>query len=295
MGYLAQKTRISKLVIGGQDYTSSMVSWTASDSSANERGLVKTTGTVLLGQQPGGPSLEDYDRNIFKRGTLVTLDMKGPQGNVFRHPRGYLYVVGVSYNVENQQLEVGLGCRLVLATITDDPSELLPLTPMELDESRQTIQNCDAAFASAGQVCFQNNVGNLEVKQFFDGDSLSGTAPGQWVSVLGVTALAVSPLAGSDAIPDQIKLSYSQPASFEDGDVSRVDTQTSISKYWINYPAATFKRTANFCAQTHPEDPDKFIQVACISTIVRPTSGSSSSSGRSTSCGNYGSAPRSGR
>ena len=95
MSYLAQKTRISKLTIGGVNYTSSMASWTASDSSAYEQGLVKTTGEVVLSQQPGGPSLVDYDRDMFKRGTVVTLDMTGPQGAVFRHPRGYLFVTGV--------------------------------------------------------------------------------------------------------------------------------------------------------------------------------------------------------
>ena len=94
MSYLAQKTRISRLTIGGVDYTSSMASWNASDSSAYEQGLVKTTGEVVLSQQPGGPSLVDYDRDMFKRGTVVTLDMTEALRAVFRHPRGYLSLRG---------------------------------------------------------------------------------------------------------------------------------------------------------------------------------------------------------
>ena len=163
--------------------------------------------------------------------------------------------------------------------------------PVRLDESRQTIQNCNAAFASVGQVCYQNN-GNLEVKQFFDGDSLSGAKPGEWVSILGVTALQVSPLQSADAVPDSILLSYEQPANFSDSGEIRIDTQTSISKYWINYPATTFKRTAGFCVKTHPEDDNKFVQVACIGGIRKPPSNNNPSGN---TCGNSPTAPRSGR
>lgn len=292
MSYVAHKTRISSLQIGGQDYTNSMVSWTASDSSAFEQGLIKTAGEVVLGQRPGGPSLVDYDRNLFKRGAVVTLDMTGPDGVVFRHPRGYLFVTGVAYSVEAQTLTVGLGCRLTLATIMDDPSEILPLVPVELDESRQTIQNCNAAFASVGKVCYQNNVGNLEVKPFFDGDSLSGTKPGQWVSIIGQTVLQASPLQGAAAMPDQILLSYQQPSSFSNSDEVKTDTQTSISRYWLNFPASTFKRTGTICLNHHPEDEGKFIQVACIGSIRRPTPNNTPSQ---SNCGNVPNAPRSGR
>ena len=68
MGYIVQKTRASQLLIGGVDYTSSLIDFQVTDTSAYKNGLVTTTGTVSLGQRPGGANIEDYDRNIFKRG-----------------------------------------------------------------------------------------------------------------------------------------------------------------------------------------------------------------------------------
>ena len=70
MGYLLQKTRAASLSIGGTDYLI-LVSFQVSDASANRNGIITTTGQLILGQQPSG-DIEDYDRNTFKRGTLVT-------------------------------------------------------------------------------------------------------------------------------------------------------------------------------------------------------------------------------
>lgn len=246
MGYLVQKTRAAQLLIGGQDYTSSLASFQVSDSGAFKKGLMTTSGTLLLGQRPGGVDIEDYDRNTFKRGTLVTLDITEPGGVAYRHPRGYLYVISTSYNVEAEQLEVEVGCRLSLAYLTDDASSIFPLVPIHLDPAQKTVENCSAAFASAGMVLYQNNQGSLVSRKFFSGDSSSGVAAGAWVSVLGESALAVSPLAAGGAIPDKINLSYQVPDGplAEDG-LGKVDTTIEISQYFINYPATIWKRNPN--------------------------------------------------
>ena len=152
MGYLVQKTRAATLTVGGQDYTASFISLQVSDISAFKNGLITTNGTLVLGQRPGGTDIEDYDRNLFKRGTLITLDVQEPGGVAYRHPRGYLYVLTLAYNVEAEQLEIQVGCRLSLAYLTDNADQVLPLVPIPLDPAQQTIQNCSASFASAGMV-----------------------------------------------------------------------------------------------------------------------------------------------
>ena len=125
MGYLVNQTRVSSLTIGGVDYTSSMVSWTASDQSAYKNGALQTTGTLVIGSQPGGFPVDDYDKNSFRRGDIVILDVVEPGGLPYRHPRGYLHVISTSYDIEGQTLEVELGCRLVLIALT----EALALNP----------------------------------------------------------------------------------------------------------------------------------------------------------------------
>ncbi len=124
MGYIASATRVSILTVGGVDYTSALIDWQVSDDSAYNNGCIKTQGTLVLGSYPGGPVIEDYDRNNFKRGVEVILDMRQPDGTVYRHPRGLLYVISTSYDVEAESLEVELGCRLSLMSLTDRIDDL---------------------------------------------------------------------------------------------------------------------------------------------------------------------------
>ena len=106
MSYLVNQTRVSSLTVGGVNYTSSLVDWQASDQTAYKNGCIQTTGSLTLGSYPGGPPVEDYDRDNFRRGTVVILDITDPLGTPYRHPRGYLYVISSSYDVEGEQLVV---------------------------------------------------------------------------------------------------------------------------------------------------------------------------------------------
>ena len=281
MPYLAPKTRASSLSIGGVDYTSSLIELTVSDKGAFKSGIMVTEGQLVLGQIPGGPEIEDYDRNLFKRGTTVILDITNPSTGVSeRHPRGYLYIVAVSYDVESETLLVDVGCRLALAYLTDNPVNVLPIIPIPLDPSQLTLENCSASFASAGRVLYQDNQGNFQSHEFFSGDGYGSVAAGEWVSVLGQTTLSVSPLAGTKPVPDIIKLSYSVPVIInpedelaEEDNTGRVDKVVETSNYFINYPATVWKRNA---------DPQPSGE-AVIPTVVTPAPTSPSST---TACGN---------
>lgn len=243
MSYLATGTRIRSLTIKGVDYSSSLVSWEVSDDSAYNNGCIKTNGQLVLGSRVGGPPIEDYDRNIFKRGAIVLLDMTSPSGSVYRHPRGYLYIISTTYDAESETLEVEIGCKLTLMALTEEIDELTAIVPVQLDIAQTTFANCSAAFASTGQYVYQDNAGTLQTGVFYDGDGQDSVSPGEWVSILGVTAVAVSPLAGTGAIPDQIKLSYQVPADGIPGDGrGTVDTVTTESYYFLKYPASIFAR-----------------------------------------------------
>lgn len=261
MGYLAQNTRAAQLLIGGQDYTSSLIQFQVSDAGAYNTGLVTTSGTLILGQKPGQTDIQDYDRNTFKRGVVVTLDVTEPGGASYRHPRGYLYVMSVSYSVEAEQLIVELGCKLSLAFLTDNAENILPLVPIHLDPAQETVQNCSASFASAGMILYQDNQGNLVSRKFFGTDSSAGVEPGEWVSVLGTTALSVSPLAGAGAIPDEIDLSYQVPeGALASDNTGYVDTVTETSDYFLAYPATVWVRVEDPVPTGERQLPDTVTQ-----------------------------------
>jgi hypothetical protein len=246
MSYLVSKTRVATLTINGADYTSNFSSWTVSDTSALTNGLVSTSGSLVLRGVLGGSLMQDYDRNNFQRGAEVVLELKQPGGVAFRHPRGLLYVIGNGYSVEDEQITIDIGCKVALAALIDDVATLLPYAPMPLDPTQQTVQGVGGSLTAAGKYLYQDNQGDFQVRPFFEGDTSSGfnQPAGEWISILGTTALSVQPLQGSGAIPDQIDLAYAQPASFEGG-TSPVDEVLTESYYFLTYPAVMYVRTGN--------------------------------------------------
>jgi hypothetical protein len=283
MSYLANKTRVSSLTIGGTDYTSAFLEWVASDQSAYKNGCIQTTGTLTLGTYPGGPLVEDYDRDNFKRGVEVLLDLTEPGGASYRHPRGFLYVVSSSYDVEAEQLVVELGCRLTMMALTEEIDSLIAIIPIPLDVSQTSFQNCSASFASVGQYVYQDNSGVLQTGTFFDGDSYDAVSAGQWISILGKTAVSASLLQGAGAIPDEIALSYQVPSNGIPGDnKGLVETVETESYYFTSYPATVFIRKNSDASPTNPNG-----------TLgnVRSTASSSPTGANSSPCGNTPSAP----
>jgi hypothetical protein len=253
MGYLTTSTRVASLTIGGVNYTNNLLSFTATDASANKNGLVSTSGELVLKGYGNTPSMEDYDRDNFKRGVEVVVNVTMPDGSVVRHPRGLLYVVSTVYNPDDDSLMVDLGCKLALAALTEDVSELLPLVPVPLDPAQQTYANISASFASAGKYLFQDNQGNLVSGFFFGTDSTAGTEAGAWTSVLGVTALAAAPMAGGSPVPDEIELSYQVPSDAITSDqTGKVDISETTSYYFVDYPATVYVRKSPYLGPYTP-------------------------------------------
>jgi hypothetical protein len=243
MARLVNPTRRYQLLIDGVDYSTKMISWQVSDASANKNGIIQTQGELILGEIIGGNSLEDYDRNLFKRGTPVILNVYKPgAGSPTRHPRGYLYVVTTGYSPESSSLSVKLGCKLTLAALTDDVSSIIGLVPIPLEEDRQDFSNCAASFAAAGQVLYQNNQGNLVARRFFDGDGYGTAAAGVWTSIMGQTALSVSPMLGGNALPDVLELSYQYPDNGLDPNQTDYEKIETDSFYPTQYPGFAFER-----------------------------------------------------
>jgi len=255
MAYLVTSTRASLLTVGGVDYTENLIDWVCSDTSAYKNGLIQTTGQLTLATIPG-TSLEDYDRNMFKRGQKVILDITYPDGTTERHPRGLLYVVSAAYIPESEAIKIEIGCRIAMAALIDNTDALVSLPTVTLDPARKNdYQNISAALASEGKAAYQDNNGDLQVVSFFGGDNTSSYDPGEWVSVLGGTTLSVSPLAGASPLPDGIRLSYQVPADLDsivdEEDQADQDSPNKVqidevdSYYFLTYPATVYVRTGD--------------------------------------------------
>lgn len=243
MSYLIQTNQKTRIKIGGTNYSDYFISFTASDASANRNGLVSTTGSVVLAQVPEGRELAHYRRALFRRGEVVKIDTKIEGGSYVRHPRGYLYVISTSWDGQGERVIMEVGCRVKLAEITDDVSAILPYVNLDLDLAQQTVPNCAAAFQAKGEFLWQDNTGALRVNKFFDGDTNSTTAAGEWISALGVSTIDVKPMAAAGAVPDKIKLSWQVPQDFETVEEPLEEVVEVVNDYFISYPAVTYVRT----------------------------------------------------
>lgn len=239
MTYVVNTARVHQITIGGRDVTSNLVNWNASDASANRNGCVITTGSVTLATNPGN-SLADYDRNDFIRGDVVQLTMTSPGGSTYTHPRGYLYVISSVYNPETEEIEIETGCTLAMWALNDESTYLQSIVPLRLDPAQLTFQNCCAAFSANSQYVWQTNTGAIEVNSFW------GNSTALFTSILGETTTTAAPLAGGEAIPQRIKLSYQVPSSADDNasddQKGKIEQTETTSFYFLNYPAVTYAR-----------------------------------------------------
>ena len=294
MSYISNSTRVSSLTVGGNDYTSQFVEWTASDSSANRNGCVQTSGQLILGARPGTDVLEDYDRNFFRRGVEVRLSIQEPGGAPVVHPRGLLYVISTSMNIESETLTVEIGCRLTLLALTETTEaskatieQLIEGIDFEVDPAQRTFSNCCAGYATMGKFLYQDNGGSINELEYWEGDDTSGTAPGEWVSILGTTTSTATPLAGTSAIPDEIKLSYQVPSDGLDDDrQGTVETVTTDSYYFLQYPVVTWARVNSNATEENPNGTLQNAQAAI--SEARSYAGSASGA----SCGNTPNPPQ---
>lgn len=240
-GYVINKSATPILRINGIDYSSQLITWNVSDDSAYKNGLLTTRGTLSLASlgNTTGLQVEDYNKNDFRRGSEVSLDLiqrSGATSVTRRHPRGLLYILGTSYSIENNQLEISLGCKISLYLLNDEQNldKVIGYAALPLDEDQKTIQNVGATLAATGQFLYQDKAGDLQKAAYFQ----STGSP--WISVLGVTAISASPLKGADSVPDQVKVSYERKAD-EESDFAEEPTITT-STYSITYPAVVYER-----------------------------------------------------
>lgn len=245
MSYIVNKSRDIQLLINGVNYTNNVLSIELSDDSAINNGIVTTSGTIQLGYVPGGSSIADYGKNFFLRGRPVIIDVADESGTLVRHPRGYLYVVETSYDIEANQLTVEVGCKLYLASLSDDVSQLVSFTILPLTSEQQTFSDLSSALQAESKFIWQNNQGDIVKTDFFLGDGLgTNKAPGEWLSKLGETAISVEGLGGGAIPPDVLELSFDYVVDAEsDIDPSEdFEESTVVTKYTIDFPAIEYER-----------------------------------------------------
>lgn len=242
------------------DYSNELTSAQITDGSAINTGAVLTGGSINLTELPGNSRLEDYNQRKFGRGRLVLIDIE-INGDRQRHPRGWLYVLGSTYNMEARTLSMEVGCILTMHNITDEIGDLDQYTVFPLtanDEEVATFKNLLSAVNTEGKFLWQNNLGQIKKDEFFKGDGLgSFKEEAKFVSVRDYTCLQVSPLGSSNVVPDTIKVGYTwqtevnTPGDEDPTTGKPQEEDTTESTYFLEHPA-NLRRKQQVCT-TDPQ------------------------------------------
>lgn len=285
MTYLINSTRLTRVLIGGSDFTDSVGEITLSDSSGIKNGLIATDGEIELGFRPGSPIRDDYRRNTFARGTPVDLFVGFPDGTELRHPRGKLYIIDSQFDPQEESFVLSVGCQMALNALNGTTADLKDLVNLYVPETREGYTSVSQALATEGKIAWYDNTGTLQCEEMWKGETQTSSPSAEWVSVFGVTCLAIasldgrsiqsdrkkkgSPYDGGD--PDNIDLDYDYTDGEIDPDTGEVDNpeddddkleeeQTLIkSDYFVSYPAIYYERIPpeELQEEDDPEDPDE--------------------------------------
>lgn len=243
MSYYVNTAKASRITVNGEDVTNRVIQWTANDQTLFNNGAMVTTGELVLGRTTGMSQVVDYPKLAYRRGERVEVRVNKASGGEVLHPRGLLYVIGSTYDPEEGTETLDLGCKLALAALNDDISELKDLAPVPLDPARDDFQSVSGSFASAGQYMYMDNTGAIQTGSFFEGNSW-GQVSNNWTSVFGVTTSQVAALQGAEAVPDAIELSYQYPeAAVTEDNTGRIDVDETKSEYFLQYPGTVYVRT----------------------------------------------------
>lgn len=243
MTWVNNTTASPILTIGGADFSSEVNSITITDASIVNNGAMLTGGTVRLVELPGGHRLSDYSKNLFPRGTEVTIDL-AIRGQVRRHPRGFLLVMDSSYSPEDRTIDISVGCKLTMLQNTDNRTPLNGFTTSVLPDEAG-FSELMAAIQSEGAFLWQDNQGEIHKRDFFEGDGWGSNKQGaSWVSVRDYTAMASAPLGSGQTPPDKIIVTYNwledaiDDTTSTDPDTGKAfDQDTTESIYWLEHPA----------------------------------------------------------
>lgn len=188
MGYVSTNIAGTRLLIGGTDYSNELVSFNVSDDSIINSSIVQTTGDIVLLQSPNGRPVNDYTGTLFPIGSLVILDIKQPNGEYIRHPRGFLYVLQSSYDAQTKEMTLSVGCGLAVAIEFEDktndlaknlinqfiPTDLINKLPHEQVLNINSTDNIEfnlGLFADClkaqGKVVYQDKFGYIQLVDIF--------------------------------------------------------------------------------------------------------------------------------
>lgn len=245
---LVNTTAKIKIFINGENYSDFLIEGNLSDDSAYSTNIVTTKGSIVLG---GDPSILDFNKTKFPLGSKVTIYAKLSNGSFARVPRGQVYILNSTMDLQQRLTTLEVGCSLAYLNsrpehFKDEIKELiqdfipsLTLDSFVIDDfnlsALQTLLEID------GKVIFQDAWGNIQSLNEFGNDGLGSNLKSAKLkcfdvhSAINVESIggAIEDLPSAIIVESSVNLPYtpaSDPASNPDPNTPPLDDYAAAGK-----------------------------------------------------------------
>ena len=194
-----------RLYINNQEYTDYLIEGSLSDDSAYTSNIITTKGTIVLG---GDTSILDFKKTLFPIGSKVTIYATLANGELAKLPRGHVYVLNSSINVNERLTTLEVGCSLAFLTSREAhyEDEIKTLIEDSFDSNFKSsfvideynLSTLDSLLKTAGKCIFQDKHGYVQDMNQFGNDGLGSNFTGaKLVSFDKETAINIETLGGA--------------------------------------------------------------------------------------------------
>jgi hypothetical protein len=202
---LANTTSKIRLFINGKDYSNFLIEGSTSDDSAYSTNIITTKGSIVLG---GDTTILDYNKTLFPLGSRVNVYATLDNGKAAKLPRGQLYVLNSSIDINSRQTTLEVGCSL--AYLVSRESSYVPeirtlITSFVSSEIKKSfiiddynLSTLQTLLEINGRVIFQDSWGHIQtVNQFGDDGLGSNLSKAKLTSFDEETAIAIDSIGGA--------------------------------------------------------------------------------------------------
>lgn len=191
--------------INGTDVSEYLIDGELSDSSAYTNQIVTTTGNITLGTSTG---ILDFNRSTFPIGSKINIYVGLDNGDIALHPKGTLYVINSTVNIEEKQLLLDVGCSLAFISDKEDSytSAVEGLFTAMLSAASlknyivedKNLSELSSILEVEGAIIYQDQYGNIQKVNAFgtDGLGVSLSAP-KFTSFDKYTAISIESISDS--------------------------------------------------------------------------------------------------
>lgn len=191
--------------INNVDVSQYLIQGSLSDSSAYTDNIITTTGQIVLG---GNGAVLDFDRSLYPIGSEIKVYVRLDNGSIALHPKGTLYVINSTVNVEQRQTILDVGCSLAFISdkedsYTDAIAGLYDDMLSDVSKRIYVVEEKDLSTLSSileveGSVIYQDQYGNIQKVPAFGDDGLGvNIRPPKLTSFDKYTAIAIESISDS--------------------------------------------------------------------------------------------------